>query len=359
MNPGNLIVVVGLPGAGKSTLLKKIRRSITGICVHDFHANAMNDLTNVPSSRHFRALVEALVAGHDCAIADIAFCVQERRDNLCVVISKEIPETKIEFKFLEKSFEKCERNIRYRNPYNPEPALKKLRDFYPQYVIPKDAEIAPIWQPSTSPPKGVEFLVRAWNTSLGEGDEVKDEEEAIRILRQAVELDLACAYNVLADWMVSKADLSSNSLDESEKAQTQSDAMEILKEGCRKGHGACFVQMAHFYEAAGRKEDASKCWRKYFKSRTFLNDEDHELAHLLDYDYGSLVRTEAVRYYFRAIRKGDLPEDKEAMFLLLPFRNEILEDISDFGTFLSQTGQSDAAEKNGQLFAFVKKSFEL
>ena len=145
MNFGKLTIFVGLPGAGKTTEIKKIRPSITGLCIEDFHDKAFGDSPAVEHSKHYRALIEALRAGHDCAIADIRFCEPQGRTNLEQAIYQEISTVCMEWKFFENDYAKCEKNIHFRSPQTPEPALAKLKEFAPKYVIPDGATTIPIW----------------------------------------------------------------------------------------------------------------------------------------------------------------------------------------------------------------------
>ncbi len=147
MNAGTLTIIVGLPGAGKSTEVKKIRPSITGLCIEDFHADAFEDSDAVEHSRHYWALIEALLAGRDCVIADIAFCDSERRATLEDTIRERIPGVDIEWKFFDNDYEKCEKNIRFRSRQTLENDLENLKQFASKYIIPAGVQTIPIWQP--------------------------------------------------------------------------------------------------------------------------------------------------------------------------------------------------------------------
>ncbi len=149
MKLGTLIIVVGLPGAGKSTKLQEIRSSLTGLSIEDFHGNAFGDSPAVKDSRHYRALLEALHAGHSCAIADIEFCDPVRRDRLHQAIVAELPELQIEWIYFENAPKKCESNIRLRNRQRVDKDLQALADLADRYVIPDGVSPIPIWQSST------------------------------------------------------------------------------------------------------------------------------------------------------------------------------------------------------------------
>jgi hypothetical protein len=58
MTHGKLTVIVGLPGSGKSRLINEMRPGVTGLCIHDFHANALGDSPLVENSKHYCALIE-------------------------------------------------------------------------------------------------------------------------------------------------------------------------------------------------------------------------------------------------------------------------------------------------------------
>lgn len=148
MTLGTLIIVVGLPGAGKSTKLHEFRSSNTGLSIEDFHGNAFGDSPAVKDSRHYRALLEALRAGHSCVIADIEFCDPHRRDCLQQTIVAELPNVQIEWIYFENAPEKCDRNIRLRNRQRVDKDLRALVDVAGRYVIPDGVTPIPVWQTS-------------------------------------------------------------------------------------------------------------------------------------------------------------------------------------------------------------------
>jgi len=149
MPPGKLTIIVGPPGAGKSTLARTLHRSITGLCIEDFHANANHNSPEVKDSRHYRALIEALRAGHDCIVADIEFCKRQRRQDLERTIRQDVPSVCMEWRHFEKNYKKCENNILHRNSTHWERDLERLKDLYDEYIIPCGVVPIEIWQHDT------------------------------------------------------------------------------------------------------------------------------------------------------------------------------------------------------------------
>jgi predicted kinase len=139
MNPplGRLLLVIGLPGAGKSWLIdNRLRQKVTGLCVHDFHGNAIDDSPAVKNSRHYLALVEALKAGHDCVIADIEFCRPGRRDAVVKILRTEFPALAIEYHCLRNQPDRCIRNIRARSRQNEGEECSKVKELSQEYILP-------------------------------------------------------------------------------------------------------------------------------------------------------------------------------------------------------------------------------
>ncbi len=152
MKPGKLTVVVGLPGAGKSTRVKKIRCSVTGLCIEDFHANARRDSSSVKDSIHYQALIEALRAGHDCVVADIAFCEELRRNNLIEAVAREIAGVLVEPIFFENDPDKCRRNIQRRARPSLIRDLEELGRLASVYCIPDGVTPRPVYEDENSDP---------------------------------------------------------------------------------------------------------------------------------------------------------------------------------------------------------------
>jgi len=144
MIPGKLTVVVGLPGAGKSALVTEKRCAVTGLCIEDFHADAIGDSPLIENSRHYRALIEAIRAGHDCVIADIAFCDPQRRDSLHGAVARQIPGVQWEWIYFENAPEKCKRNILRRNRQSLSSDLEALDRLVRLYRIPDGVAPRPI-----------------------------------------------------------------------------------------------------------------------------------------------------------------------------------------------------------------------
>jgi predicted kinase len=144
MKNAKLTIIVGLPGAGKSSRIKKLQQSVLGICVEDFHGKAFEDSKEVRNSRHFFALIDALRAGRDCVIADIAFCDPERLNRLKEVVKEWIPTISFEEFFFENDTEKCKRNIKSRAAEKIAKDLAHLDEFSKKYVIPNNVTAHPI-----------------------------------------------------------------------------------------------------------------------------------------------------------------------------------------------------------------------
>jgi predicted kinase len=137
VNPGKLTVIVGLPGSGKSTLVEEKKRFVTGLCVHDYHAAAHNDSPRVEDSRYYHGLIESLRAGHDCVIADIAFCDARRTVRLCEAFTGEVAGLRLEWIYFENAPDKCRSNIQRRARESVSSDLKALDEFAQLYRIPE------------------------------------------------------------------------------------------------------------------------------------------------------------------------------------------------------------------------------
>jgi hypothetical protein len=143
-----LLVLSGLPGSGKSELLRsgKFPR-VTGLRVHDFHHKAINNSPLPKDSRHFRAVVEALKAGHDCIIADVEFCREVRRNAVVEAIRDEVPEVLVEFHCFRNQPDRCKANVRRRGRAGVEEELRKVDEISSVYEIPANAVEYDVFEP--------------------------------------------------------------------------------------------------------------------------------------------------------------------------------------------------------------------
>ncbi len=136
-------IIIGLPGCGKTTLLSEME-SDGCRTFDDFHANAFGDSPDVEMSQQYSALMDALMAGGDCAVSDIAFCVPARRSAFLKAIVLRFPNQPMEWIYFENSPEKCRRNLLRRGSPSVERELKALAEFAPTYVIPAGATVVPV-----------------------------------------------------------------------------------------------------------------------------------------------------------------------------------------------------------------------
>jgi hypothetical protein len=137
---GRLLIVTGLPGAGKSWLISNhLRQIVTGLCVHDFHGNAIDDSPAVKNSRHYVALVAGLKAGHDCIIADIEFCRTSRRDALVETLRAEIQALDIAYHCFRNQPDRCIHNILARARNSVAEECRKVELLSREYTLPDGA----------------------------------------------------------------------------------------------------------------------------------------------------------------------------------------------------------------------------
>ena len=133
---------------------------------------------------------------------------------------------------------------------------------------------------STSSHPGAAILKKASNLYYGLADEIEDREEALRLLYQAKSLNFAPAYTSLADYFARDAsDRHTFKHDRLGAQESRKKALEVLKEGAQKGHGRSYVKLAWLYgghefgEDEPERDNVNKCWKKYFRSATFVNDD--------------------------------------------------------------------------------------
>lgn len=137
---GRLLVVVGLPGSGKSRLIdERLGQTVTGLRVHDFHADAIDGSPEVKKSRHYIPLVQKLKAGHDCVIADIEFCRPGRRDAFVRTLQEALPGLEVEFHCLRNQPDRCIRNVLSRCRKSVDEERRKILELSNDYTLPAGA----------------------------------------------------------------------------------------------------------------------------------------------------------------------------------------------------------------------------
>ena len=112
----------------------------------DFKARAYNDSPIFWHSRNYEALLNALRAGQQCAIADIDFCKASSRDEAEAALQAQIPEVTLKWLFFENDFHTCQANIRQRASRSIEDNLRALHQYHALYQIPVGAQVIPVWR---------------------------------------------------------------------------------------------------------------------------------------------------------------------------------------------------------------------
>lgn len=182
---------------------------------------------------------------------------------------------------------------------------------------------------------GVAILEKASNLYYGIGDELEDKKEALRLLHQAKALNFAPAFTCLADHFRTEADRLYSEDESFDCHELRERALEVLKEGAQKGHGRCYAKMSELYDGycwcfnlKPELENANKCWKKYFRSATFVNDDDRKWAwglNLADRGGGGRSRVNYAFNYLHHVSSGWFVLDPDIRQILLPLRAEIIE----------------------------------
>ena len=179
------------------------------------------------------------------------------------------------------------------------------------------------------------FMKKAANAFYGFDDEIKDEDEAIRLLYKAKALNHPGAFTALAHYYRDRPLFNGMWPDDKEgRRGFYEKAFQILKEGAQRGHARCYVEMAEMYNLGESnqhlrpdKDNAIKCWKKYFRSSSFVNDEDARCNYEgMDGSMG-FPRAFHSDSYLCSCFRGSLSIDPDIRNILVPIRKEILEII--------------------------------
>jgi hypothetical protein len=186
---------------------------------------------------------------------------------------------------------------------------------------------------------GREVFEQAIRIYYGQGDEIENRDEGVRLLGRAKALNYPAAFTSLAQHFRNLADEIVDSADEPDEDAvwtSRQDALAVLKEGAQKGHGRCWIMMAFMYLVREARRDhkpdpvnASKCWKKYFQSETFRKDDDQrwtEGCKGIDpslFNGGS--RDSHIDFYLSNVMYDDMPLDPEIRGLLQPLKAQLIE----------------------------------
>lgn len=241
-------------------------------------------------------------------------------------------------------------------------AQKELREH--QVTNPSTSQQSPDETLSRHP--GDAIYEKALNVYFGIGDEVVDKKQALRLLNQAKALNFAPAFTSMADFFKEQAGELYSENENSNCQELREKALEILKEGAEKGHGRCYAKMSELYDGHcwwfnlnPEPESANKCWRKYFRSASFINDDDRKWDWGVNFDRKGRGRRWRVNYafnYLDRVFRGWFTLDPEIREILLPLREEIIAVISRCIEIALKQEPSEDADHYRRLLQFVERS---
>jgi hypothetical protein len=208
---------------------------------------------------------------------------------------------------------------------------------------------------------GFPIFTEAIATFYGYDDTIQDETEAVRLLFKAKSLNFPAAYTDLAQYYCQWAPYNTDGgITDEAVIEGERQALEILKEGASKGHGRCFIKMANIFHSqssypppfrgqADCLRNAHKCWKKYFFSETFANDDDQRWTVNIEHSLGVVEargwpRAVHAGMYLFSLWKKHLQADEDIKNQLLPLREAILQDINQrLNYYQDQLSQSNSS----------------
>ena len=208
---------------------------------------------------------------------------------------------------------------------------------------------------------------QAIDTYYGFGEELKDANEAIRLLHSAKAMNFPAAFTTLAHYFLEQMDDGACQTEEQYAAHRDS-AIAVLKEGASKGHGRCWVALAGLFadslvaaytHSKPDLESAGKCWKRYFQSETFRLDDDEQRT--LNCDIGMATmdlfpcgrpRASYCADFLKQVAHGSLALDADFRSLLQPIKDEILNSLASAAAY----GSADYAQESRELAEFVKQT---
>lgn len=97
----------------------------------------------------------------------------------------------------------------------------------------------------------------------GLDDTLEDHDEALKLYKQAARIGSGVACQMAGDILI---------FDFDETAE----ALGFYKLGAMRGIDECWAEMAFIYALKDHKDNSNKCWRRYFKSRSYIQDKGED-----------------------------------------------------------------------------------
>ncbi|MEN9573892.1 MAG: hypothetical protein RL514_1747 [Verrucomicrobiota bacterium] len=213
---------------------------------------------------------------------------------------------------------------------------------------------------------------RAMDVYFGRGDELEDKEQGLRYLYQAKALSFPAAFTSLAQHFQKEAEaLEAEALEGSRLGDTSATirnfyrkAFDILKEGAEGGHGRCWIELADLYLHGKLSRDgkpdttnAIKCWKRYFLSDTFHQNDDSKWTEDCEGVNGTgdsgFGRDFYMGAFFQRVWQGPLPPAPEILQMLRPFREELTSEIDRMIAWNEQRNDLERANRWREILATV------
>ncbi|HTN73522.1 MAG TPA: hypothetical protein VMO00_20740 [Methylomirabilota bacterium] len=126
--------ILGLCGSGKKWLADRI------VAVGKFDEQFLKDQTQ------HDALIEVLRSGKDCVVVEIAYCLEDARQQIVSELTEAVPNVKINWLCIENDLYRANKNCRDRtNKGNPEEHIRFNHNVSPYYTHPDGGVILKMW----------------------------------------------------------------------------------------------------------------------------------------------------------------------------------------------------------------------
>jgi tetratricopeptide (TPR) repeat protein len=128
----------------------------------------------------------------------------------------------------------------------------------------QDVDTEDDYDPDLDNPAILEIMQLAKEYHYGYGEELQDIKEAIKLYEKAIKLGSLEAYSEL-DYIYEG---------DEEVKRNITKAIDYYKDGSKKGNISCYSPLATLYLELEKKDNAYKCWQKYFSQSEDINYMD-------------------------------------------------------------------------------------